>query len=444
MNIDNRKSISGKSNLSGKSSGFSLLQQAGVYTITNIINSAIPFLMLPILTRYLSPADFGIVAMFQVLLGIASAFTGLNVYGAVGRQYFERTTLNFPRYIGNCLFILFASSAVVGLVLWLGADFISRNTEFPADYLWAVLLVSMGQFLIMTALTLWQVRMKPKTYGVFQILLTITNVGLSLWLIIGLSMNWQGRVQAQVWSYLLFGLVALILLWRGGWIEGKWEGGYIRNSLVFGVPLIPHVLGSWAIAMTGRLFVTNMVGIADTGIYMVGAQVGMVIGLLQSSFNSAWVPWLFGELKKDDPAIKIKIVRITYLYNFLILLPCLLLIWIGPWFLSFFVGKDFSGASHIVGWIALGYAFDGMYKMVANYFFYIQKTYILAWITFFTAVVNIVSCYFLVRLHGTVGAAQGTMVAFLLSFLLTWIIAARMFSMPWLASLKIRRPQAAL
>jgi O-antigen/teichoic acid export membrane protein len=196
--------------------------------------------------------------------------------------------------------------------------------------------------------------------------------------------------------------------------------------------------------MTGRLFVTNMVGIADTGIYMVGAQVGMVIGLLQSSFNSAWVPWLFGELKKDDPAIKIKIVRITYLYNFLILLPCLLLIWIGPWFLSFFVGKDFSGASHIVGWIALGYAFDGMYKMVANYFFYIQKTYILAWITFFTAVVNIVSCYFLVRLHGTVGAAQGTMVAFLLSFLLTWIIAARMFSMPWLASLKIRRPQAAL
>ena len=40
------------------------MRQAGVYTISNVVARAIPFLLLPLLTRYVSPADFGIVAMF--------------------------------------------------------------------------------------------------------------------------------------------------------------------------------------------------------------------------------------------------------------------------------------------------------------------------------------------------------------------------------------------
>jgi len=408
-----------------------LFQAAGIYSTTNAINSAIPFLMLPILTRYLSPQDYGIVAMYGVLLGIVSAFTGLSIQGAIGRQYFERDQIKFPKYITNCLYILIVSSIVTGIFLWCCSDVISKATDFPSSWLWAVVVVAVCQFMTLIVLTLWQVQVKPIVYGSFQILLTITNIGITILLVVWLNMNWQGRVLAQVFTFIIFAVIAGLLLLRGNWLSRGFESGYVKKALSFGVPLIPHTLGALVICMTGRILITNMVGISDTGIYTVGTEIGMAIGMLQNSFNQAWVPWLFERLKIGDVEVKQRIVKITYLYNLLILIAALILSYVAPFLLKHLVGKEFIGASKYVLWIALGYAFNGMYKMVAGYIFYVQKTYILAWITFFTALLNLVLSYILIRINGPLGAAQGTMVAFLISFILTWILSAKVYEMPW-------------
>jgi O-antigen/teichoic acid export membrane protein len=408
-----------------------LLRSAGVYVTTSMINSAIPFLMLPILTRYLSPFDYGIVAMFQVLTGIVSTLTGLSTHGAISRQYFEKDKIDFPKYISNCLYILILSSIITAVVLWLLSGWISKYTQFPSSWLWSVMIVSCGQFVILIVLILWQVQVSSVYYGVFQILITSANIGLSLWLIIGLGMGWQGRIQGQVWSYLVFSLVGLYILWKGGWLKWHYEAAYVKNALKFGVPLIPHSLGGWAIGMTDRILITNMIGIVDTGIFVVGAQIGMLIGLFEDAFNRAWVPWFFGQLKKDDPGVNLRIIKITYLYNVLIFFLAIVLAWITPWLLNFFVGSDFKDAGKYVIWIAMGYAFNGMYKMAANYIFYTQKTHLLAWMTFFIALANVGISYVLIRHNGAVGAAQGTMLTFLLCYLITWIVSARVYKMPW-------------
>jgi O-antigen/teichoic acid export membrane protein len=391
--------------------------------------------MLPILTRFLTPLEYGIVAMFQVLVGIVGIFSGLATHGAISRQYYERETINISKYITNCFYIWIVSSLFIGLVFYLFSEWISHFTDFPAEWLWAVLVVSAGQFIVSVVLILWQVQIKPIPYGTFQILLTLINVGLSLWFIVGFGMGWQGRVDGQVLAYLIFASLGLFILWKNGWLN-KWtyESDYVKHALGFSLPLLPHSLGMWAIVMTDRILITNMVGVADTGVYVVGTQIGMIIGLLQHSFNQAWVPWLFSQLKKEDETIKLKIVKITYLYDILIFIAAILLVWISPWLLDFFVGNDFSGANDYVLWIALGYAFNGMYKMVTNYIFYAQKTAYLAAMTFLTAIVNIGLSYLLIRINGTVGAAQGTMLAFLLSFILTWIIANKTYKMPWLGN----------
>ena len=45
-----------------------LVKNIFIYTSSNILKSTLPFLLLPVLTRYLSPADYGIIATFEVLL----------------------------------------------------------------------------------------------------------------------------------------------------------------------------------------------------------------------------------------------------------------------------------------------------------------------------------------------------------------------------------------
>jgi O-antigen/teichoic acid export membrane protein len=387
--------------------------------------------MMPILTRYLTPTDYGIVAMFAVLLGIVNPFVGLSLHGAISVRYFEKQETDLPKYIGNCFLILTVSSILVAMVMLLFAGQISKLSAFPQEWLWSVIFIATAQFMGFVLMALWQVENKPVRYGIFQNLQTIVDISLTILLVVGLGKNWQGRIEAQAITMAFFAMASGFLLYRGGWLKLKYDRPSIDNALRFGIPLIPHALGGMLIVQTDRMFLVNMAGVATAGIYTVGYQFGSIIELVASSFNQAYAPWLFRHLSEDDPAAKRRIVKLSYIYFVAILCFAVGLSLAVPWFLTFFVGKNFVGAGKYVFWIALGYACNGMYYMVANYIFFAGKTAVLARLTFVTALLNIAFNYLLIKLNGPIGAAQASALAFFISFILTWILSARVYEMPW-------------
>ena len=50
------------------------LKDVSIYTLASIINATIPFLLMPVLTRYLSPTDYGIIAIAQSIIGFLTPF----------------------------------------------------------------------------------------------------------------------------------------------------------------------------------------------------------------------------------------------------------------------------------------------------------------------------------------------------------------------------------
>ena len=225
-------------------------------------------------------------------------------------------------------------------------------------------------------------------------------------------------------------LVALFFLFRAGFLKWDFHRKHVNHLVKYGVPLIPHVLGSVIIMYTDKLFITHYKGLSENGIYSVGFMVGQVIGLLQTSFNQAWVPYVFNGLKANDPAVKSRIVHWTYIYILGILAVTLLFYFCMP-VVFYFLGKAYQDGISIVLWIALGFAFNGMYKMVSVYFFYTERTIFIAGISLFTAVVNILFAWYMVPRYGYTGAAIATMCAFFLQFILTWIWSTKVISMPW-------------
>ncbi|MCH8902317.1 MAG: oligosaccharide flippase family protein [Bacteroidetes bacterium] len=409
----------------------SFLKSASIYTAANFINAAIPFFLLPVLTRFLSTSDYGVLAMFQLLISATFPFMGLNSTTALSRQYFEKDKIDFPAYVTNCIFILFGSTAVVILIFWIFSNPIASFTEFPVQWLWAVVLFAFAQKLTEYILELWRVQQKTVRFGVFRMIRTSLDLGLSLFFIIILKNTWEGRIEGQLYAVVFFGLITFFYLFREKWIKFKWNAGYIKHALIYGAPLIPHVLGGIIIHMSDRIFIAKMVGISEVGLYSVGFQVGMLIALLQNSFNQAWSPWLFGKLKENDDDVKKSIVKITYGYIGIILILALGLSLMAPTFFDLFIGKEFSGARVFVTLIAFGFAFNGMYKMFVNYLFYIQKTYIIGLLTLLITVLNLVLNYILIGRNGAVGAAQATTISYAAQFILAWLICARVYSMPW-------------
>lgn len=401
------------------------------YTSSNVIRSAIPFFLLPVLTRYLTPSDYGIVATFQVLLAFMIVCVGLNMHGAISVNFFKISKEELKIYIGNVIFILFISFFLNFCIIFTAKKFLSHLIKFPENWLPVVIVVALFQSVSTLTLTLWQVEQKPLPYGIFQILQTTFNVTLSLIFVVALGWRWQGRLLGIIISSIAFGFISFFILYKREYIKLSFNKAYAKDALLFGIPLIPHALGGWIMTGIDRIFINSMVGVAATGIYTVGYQVGMIIGLLATSFNQAWSPFLFERLEENNLSTKVKIVRLTYLYFLAISFLVLILSFIAPWFLKFFVGRGFYCAYKYVIWIAMGYATRGMYYMVVNYIFYVKKTYILAWITFLSAGINVILNYLLIKANGAIGAAQATAIIFFVKFILTWILSAKVYKMPW-------------
>lgn len=409
--------------------GSALARALGVYTITSTLNAGVPFLLLPILTRKLSPEDYGIVSMFALLSSIAGDLMGLSVHGGISREYFNKKTL-FKEYIFNCLLILGVSSAIIFSLVFALRDPIQALSQFPGDWLWAVLVFALFQFFILSLGAIYQAKMQAGRYSTLQLSQTVLNLSLSLVLVMVFSLGWKGRILGQTAAVVVIGAAALFFLLKN-WSTFRPNKRYVVNALSFGIPLIPHSIGTMLIVMADRFIITNRLGLAETGIYTAGLQIGLIIEMIASSFNKAYAPWLIGSLDKKNHALDVRLVRITYAYIAAISAGAVVFGLTAPFFGKYLLGKDFRMSYGVILWIALGGAFKGMYFMVTNYIFYVYKTYILAWVTFIVGILNIGLTLLLVELRGIEGAAQSHALSMFLSFLATWIVAAKVKPMPW-------------
>ena len=417
----------------------SLLSGSAIYLFSNIVNAAIPFALLPILTRYLTPAQYGEVAMFQTLLAALSALTGLSVHGAANRKYYDSNVdgQDLKHFIGACLQVLLLSTAIVFVAIipfqvqlseWLGL----RSRWI----LWAVV-ISAATFVIGLRLGQWQVRKQARQYGAFQISQSILNMVLSLLLVVLILKGEEGRITAQIGAIIIFALLSLYFLHKDGLLSFiSWKPVYFKEALDFGIPLIPHIAGMLLLTAMDRFVINSELGLAQVGIYMVAVQMSMAMGIVFDAINKAYVPWLFERLKRDVATEKQQIVKYTYLYFAGVFFVAVLAYFVGPFAVTLIAGELYADAGEVIGWLALGQAFGGMYLMVTNYIFYSKRTGLLSLTTVISGLINVALLLTLIKFSGLKGASIAFCLAMAIRFLLTWWVAQRRHPMPWLLVFK--------
>ena len=413
----------------------SLLKGASVYLVSNILNAVIPFLLLPILTRYLSPAEYGQIAMFQTLLTGIGTFIGLNAIGAANRKFYDgdidETVLR--QFNGSCVHILIVSSFIAFIGIFIFKNQLSEFLAIPTSWVLATVIISFFGFITTMRLGQWQIRSQAKWFGVLQVSSSLVNMLLSLLFVIILTQGAQGRIDAQVITGILAAIIALIWLYKDKLLQIKvWKPQYIKEALLFGVPLIPHHVGFFLISAVDRFVINQKLGLTDAGIYMVAVQLSSAMAIIFDAINKAYVPWLFERLKRDNYEEKKQIVKYTYVYFILALLVAGIAFLIGPFFITLIAGDKYSEAGKVIGLLCLGQAFGGMYLMVTNYIFFAKKTGRLAVVTISTGIINVILLFVLVSHLGLIGAAMAFAISKLIQFIMTWFLVSKIIYIPWL------------
>ena len=79
-----------------------LLKSASVYALSSFINSGISVLLLPMLTRYLSQEQYGILSMINASISVITPFVGMSISVAIQRNIVDNNAQEKKEYVYNC------------------------------------------------------------------------------------------------------------------------------------------------------------------------------------------------------------------------------------------------------------------------------------------------------------------------------------------------------
>lgn len=412
---------------------------AAIYLFASILSSAVPFLLMPFLTRWLGPADFGIVGSYVALNAVLAALIGLSTHGLVSVVYYRDGPEKMPQQIGAAIGVCFAGTIGCLLLTWLGRKILTEVTSLPAIWLLVTVLSAAGQFLITVALASFQTLRRSGLYALTQFGYSLTLAMLTLWLVGMVGLGWEGRIIAQLFAAFLLAGIGLFILSRMNQINWRPLSWPMRSTLTFGLPLLPHALSAIAMTNIDRFVLNAQVGPAAVGKYFAAAQITLVLVVVATAINQAWLPWLYAHLASSTDASKRIVVKATLAMFGVLLSAGIALSLLAEFIVPFAAGPGFEDAIPILQILGPAAAFSASYLFVSSFLFYHERTKLLSILTMSAALMQVLLATILGSWLGIRGVAIATAISAAYYWLATWSSANIIHPLPWATWGRVRR-----
>ncbi len=412
-----------------------MIKDSIIYLSSSLISKAVPFLMLPILTKYLSPEDYGILSIFAIFVSIYVAFVGMMMQNNISKNYFMLEKPELSINIGNIINILFFTTIIYLLVSIILFFYKETFFSIPSWLLLCIPALAFMQMIHTMNTTILRNEQRALMFGIFEVCIAFVTISLTVLFLIKFNYGWMSQVYSVFIASFIFCIIGFIYMKKRDYINLSFDKEHIKSILKISIPLIPHGLGGLIIAASDRLFIERMVGLEATGLYAVGYSFGMIVSLFSDAFIKAWSPWFYKNLANPTYEKKAKIVKFTYFYIIGIFLLALIIAFIAEFLLPYIVDSRYLSSKEFIIWIAIGYSIRGIYQIFFPYLIHISKTQFLAVSTFVAAILNLILNYFFIKIYGAIGATYATVVAFTVSALLVFWYQQKNYYMPWFKGL---------
>lgn len=414
---------------------FQLLRSGAIYGLANVMAAGVPFMLLPVLTRVLSPAEYGEVVSFFMLVSVTAAMAGLSLHGAVGVRWLNASRGDPRSYTRTAVLLVAASTALAaGLAALLGP---AAGIDLSPGASAVAAVVAGCMALQGMRFAVWQSRHQALPAATMQVVSAVLGVGFSLVAVLLLSWGSAGRIGgAVVASLIVAGFSVLSLSRLVG--DSKPSSGDATALLRFGLPLMPHVMAGALLGSLDRFAVSSQLGVGALGVYGAASQLGLVINVLSDAVTKAFTPQMYVMLARNTSRDRLRVVALSYLS-----VPAWLLVALGLWVALLLGGEVLLGAQYLAAidltvWFLLGGALTGAYLSVAGLFFFTNKTEWISAATLAACAFTAMLAPVMVTHYGVKGAALTYCAGQAALLLAAWILSMRVKPMPW------RRPGLAL
>lgn len=409
-----------------------LLKQSVIYGSGQVAAKGIGFLLLPLYTRFLTPADYGVLALLLVTQSIADIVMRAGVATGVLRFYILAEDEEERRRVGATAshFVFAWSLLFTAVLIWLSPKI--SVLLFSSDaYLLHVRLIALATFgsaLQAAPFALLRARQRAGQYVTLSLVRFVLGAGLNIYFVAVLRHQVLGIVEGTLIATGITTVLVYLLLFRSLFLPAS--VGVMRRLLAFSLPFMPTMMAGWVLTMADRYLLKYLGTMTDVGLYSVGYKIGLLVNfLLVAPFGIAWGPFMFSAAKGSD-------ARQTYArlltYIFFALTGCAVVLSLfAPELLRIVTTPAYYGASRVVLLVALSYALYGCHLVLTTGLNLTKRTYYFPLLFGAAALANIGLNFALIPRYGMMGAAWATIVAYGLMAAGTYLLSQHYYPIPF-------------
>ncbi len=404
-------------------------QHSAIYAIGTMVSRLTGLVMLPIYTRYLTPADYGALTLFTIAIELMGILVGLRISQAMFRYYILEESEDQKKVIVSTVLVtVFISSLFGAMLLFLSSSPLSvilfGSNEYEFEFqLFAFTLVTNA--LSAVGLSFIRARRKPVFFVNVSIATLILQVSLNVYFIVMLDMH----VKGVVFSSLISGsIVAVLLSVYVFWLVGFHYSKSMAWKLVqYVAPLILASLGTFFVAYADKYFIRIYSNLAEVGLYALAARVSSILGTINLSFNMSWMADRFEVVKKDN-AREIYGQVFRFMSTVLIVTGVGLAIFANDFF-RVMTDPEFYSAGNVVSLLALSTIFQS-YATFCNFGIMLEKkTRYMAEASWYKAILSLLGYMLLIPFIGLYGAALTLVISNLFELYWTNMRAKKLYDM---------------
>lgn len=404
-----------------------LTKHLAIYGSGDVAIQALNFLLLPLYVKFLSKADYGVLALLASVEATVKLFFRWGVDGAFMRFWYDCADEHERQRLASTLFLFLLGANGVLLVLSLvAAPFFSGRLLQSEGYTLALQLVLLNTFAIgftFIPFHVLRIQGRAREFSGLTLARSASTLVLRLVLVVGAGLGVMGIVVADVIVTAV--LLVVMLRWFIPLLRPTFVPEVLRKSLAFGLPRVPHGFALQLMAVGDRFVLTRYVPMQDIGVYSIGVSFGLIEKIVLGAFEYAWAPFYYATAREPDAGRVFSTVT-TYGVALLALMTAGLCAIAGD-LLNLATHGLFVAATGIMMWTAIGVFFYGIYLLTSIGLNITSKTAYYPVTTAIGAGLNIGLNFALIPRFGIIGAAWANGAAYAVQAGLAFAFSQRFY-----------------
>lgn len=404
-----------------------------IYSVGSLAGSLASILLLPIYTRYLSKADYGILEILDHSNTILMLLLVAGLNSAIPRFFSEAENEEARRKViaTATAFVLVAASLVCCLAVFL-ADPLALVVLGKGDggrYVAVNSLLLFVQVVGNVSGLAFIARKESKVYLMYMLLRLSLSAGANIYLIVFLKWGVWGMLYGNLLGN---GLVAAGMVCHNVVANGlRVSFPTLKGLLRFGLPLIPAMILATFMHNADRFLIRFYCSLDDVGIYGLGYKFPFMLNvLILQSFSYIWTGATMYEVSRQPDAPHQYGRITTYVVGFFLFAQLALGLFSVP-ILRLLADPKFFPAHRVIPLVAMGLCFHAFYFFFSMGSFLRERTWLLNVAYLPAAALNIAGNIILLPRYGFMAAAWVTIATYLVFAVILYFACNRLVTVTY-------------